>query len=79
VLLTACIELSRSTCADVASNACSHAIPMPPVPSPEASAPSSTYSDGKVANRDGRIRDLALGDREWLLNDGHIQNPSAQS
>jgi hypothetical protein len=33
-------------------------------------------SDEKVANRDVRIR--ALGDREWLLNDGQIQNPSAQ-
>ena len=35
------------------------------------------YCDGKAANRE--ITGLALGDREWLLNDGQIQNPSVQS
>ena len=34
-------------------------------------------SDEKVANRDIRI--CHFGDREWLLNDGQIQNPLAQS
>jgi hypothetical protein len=32
----------------------------------------------KIANRE-ISEGLALGDREWLLNDGQIQNPSAQS
>jgi hypothetical protein len=35
------------------------------------------YSDQKVANRE--IRVWHFRDRQWLLNDGHIQNPSAQS
>jgi hypothetical protein len=39
--------------------------------------PVPAYSDEKVANRDIRIWHLV--DREWLLNDGQIQNPSAQS
>jgi hypothetical protein len=39
--------------------------------------PPAPYCDPKVANRDVRV--LALRDREWLLNDGQIQNPSVQS
>jgi hypothetical protein len=39
---------------------------------------SSPYSDEKVANRE-ISQGLARGDREWLLNGGQIQNPSAQS
>jgi hypothetical protein len=35
------------------------------------------YCDEKVANRD--IRVWHFRDREWLLNDGQIQNPSVQS
>jgi hypothetical protein len=43
-----------------------------------ASVTAQVCSDAKVANRETSLG-LALGDREWLLNDGQIQNPSAQS
>jgi hypothetical protein len=36
-----------------------------------------TYCDEKVANRDTKVWHFVID--EWLSNDGHIPNPSAQS
>jgi hypothetical protein len=49
----------------------------PHVQPPPVRARRLLYSGDKVANRE--IRDCALGDKKWLLNDGQIQNPSSQS